>query len=70
MSPPVAVIESRPGILGRLPERKTRDWAAVVARHKGDDWPPPAWLALMVEGGHDHYEAPGIPAPAEERVAA
>ena len=70
MNPPVAVIEPRPGALGRLPERETRDWATVVARHKGDDWPPPAWLAVVAEGGDDPYEAPGIPAPAEDSVAA
>ncbi len=70
MSPPGVVIEPRPGTLGRLPKRETRDWAAVVARHKRDDWPPPAWLAVMAGGGDDPYEAPGIPAPAGGRVAA
>ena len=59
MSPPVTVTEPRPGILGRPPERETRDWMAGVVRHEVDDWPPPAWLALMAEGGLDRREAPG-----------
>ena len=56
MSPPVAVAGS--GTLGRLPLRKTHDWAAVVARHARDDWPPPEWLAEMAGGGNDLHEAP------------
>ncbi len=53
MSPWVAVIESRPGIFGRLPQRERRDWAAVVARHTRDDWPPPGWLARTMEVAGD-----------------
>lgn len=48
MSPPMAVMEPRP--LGHLPERETRDWAAIVAQHTRDDWPLPAWLAVVAEG--------------------
>ena len=58
MRRPVAVIEPRPGIFGRPSERETQDWTAVVVRHEGDDWPPPAWLALMAGGGTGHREAP------------
>lgn len=68
MSPPVAVVGARPGTLGRLPRREMRDWADVVARHTRDDWPPPAWLAMMAGCGNGPYEAPGM--PAEERAAA
>jgi hypothetical protein len=70
MSPPAAVIEPRSRILGRLPQRKTRDWAAVVARHARDDWPPPEWLPVMAEGANDPREVPGSPMLAKERAAA
>jgi hypothetical protein len=63
------VIEPRSRILGRLPQRKTRDWAAVVARHAGDDWPPPEWLPVMAEGANDPREVPGSPMLAKERAA-
>ena len=69
MSPPAAVVGSRSRILGRLPQRETRDWAAVVARYTRDDWPPPEWLAVTAVGGNDPYEAPGSPVPAKERAA-
>ena len=70
MRPPAAPTEPRAGVLGRLPEKETRDWTAVVARHKNDDWPPPAWLAAMAQGGDGSCEAPGVPLSAEGRVAA
>ena len=69
MSPPAVVVEPRSRILGRLPQRETRDWAAVVARYTRDDWPPPEWLAVAADGGNDPYEAPGSPMPAKERAA-
>ena len=58
MSPPAAVIEPRSRILGRLPQRKTRDW------------PPPEWLPVMAEGANDPREVPGSPMLAKERAAA
>jgi len=63
MSPPAAVLEAGTSTLGRLPERETHDWAAVVARHTRDDWPPPEWLAVMVEYGNDAHEAPAPEQP-------
>ena len=70
MSPPSAVIEPRSRILGRLPRREARDWAAVVARHARDDWPPPEWLPVTAEGANDSREVPGSPMLAKDRAAA
>jgi hypothetical protein len=71
VSPPVAATGSRSGALGRLPRPEAWGcWAAVVARHAGDDWPPPEWLPVMAEGGSDPREAPGAPMLAEEHAAA
>ena len=71
MSPPAAVIEPRSRTLGRLPQREARGcWAAVVARHARDDWPPPEWLPVMAEGANDSREVPGSPMLAKERAAA
>jgi hypothetical protein len=70
MSPPAAVIEPRSRILGRLPRREARYWAAVVARYTRDDWPPPEWLPVMAEGANDPREVPGSPMLAKERAAA
>ena len=70
MSPTAAVVGSRSRILGRLPQRETRDWAAVVARHARDDWPPPEWLPVMAAVANDPHGASDSPMPAKERVAA
>ena len=70
MSHPAAVIEPRSRILGRLPRRETRDWAAVVARYTRDDWPPPEWLPGMAEGANDSREVSGSPMLAKARAAA
>ena len=70
MSPTAAVVGSRSRILGRLPQRETRDWAAVVARYARDDWPPLEWLPVMAEGANDPREVPGSPMLAKERDAA
>jgi hypothetical protein len=70
VSPPVAATGTRSGARGRLPQREGRGcWAAVVARHARDDWPPPEWLAVTAEGGSDPHEAPDLLMPAEERAA-
>ena len=34
-----------------------KEWAAVVARHASDDWPPLEWLPLLAEGANDPHEA-------------
>lgn len=68
MRPPEAVLETRPVILGRLPQRKTQSWASVVARYTRDDWPPPEWLATTSIS--DPFEAAGTPVPEEGRAAA
>jgi hypothetical protein len=70
MSRAAEVAGSRSRILGRLQQRETRSWAAVVARYTRDDWPPPEWLPVMAECRNDPYEAPDSPMPAKERVAA
>ena len=71
MSPPVAATGSRSGTLGRLQQREARGcWAAIVARHARDDWPPPEWLAVTAEGDNDPHEAPVLLMPAEESTAA
>ena len=71
MSPPVAATGSRSGALGRLlPQREARScWAAVVARHARDDWPPPEWPALTAEGASDPHETPVLLMAAGERAA-
>lgn len=70
MSPPMAVLEAGSGTLGRLPCLEAHDWTDVVARHAGDDWPPPEWLAVMAGGGNDPHSAPSFSMPTEERAAA
>ena len=59
------------GAFGRLTQQEARGgcWAAVVARHARDDWPPPEWLAVTAEGGSDPHEAPVLLMPAEEHAA-
>ncbi len=70
MSPPVAATGSRSGALGRQPQQEAGgSWAAVVARHARDDWPPPDWPALTAEGASDPHEAPVLLMPAGERAA-
>jgi len=74
VSPPVAAAgPPRWGALGRPPPQRGAGgcWGAVVARHAGEDWPPPEWLATTAEGGSDDaHEAPVLRMPAEERAAA
>lgn len=70
MSPAAAVVGSRSRILGRLPQRETSDWAAVVTRYTRDDWPPSEWLPGMAEGANDSREVSGSPMLAKERAAA
>jgi hypothetical protein len=70
VSPPVAATGSRSGALGRHPQQEAVGcWAAVVARHARDDWPPPEWPAVTAEGGSDPHDAPFLLMPAEERAA-
>jgi hypothetical protein len=70
VSPPVAATGSRSGALGRQPQQEAGgSWAAVVARHARDDWPPPEWPALTAEGASDPHEALVLFMAAEERAA-
>jgi hypothetical protein len=70
VSPPAAATGSRSGALGRQPQQEAGGcWAAVVARHARDDWPPPEWPAETAEGGSDPHDAPFLLMPAEERAA-
>ena len=70
MSSPVAATGSRSGALGRQPQQEAGgSWAAVVARHTRDDWPPPEWPALTAEGASDPHEALVLFMAAEERAA-
>ncbi len=71
MSLPVAATGSRSGALGRQPQQEAEGcWAAVVARHARDDWPPPEWLPVMAEVANDPHGASDSSMPAKERVAA
>ena len=69
MSLAAAVTGSRSRVLGRLPGPESREWAAVVARHTRDDWPPPEWLPLLAEAANDPHAAPDSSMPAKERAA-
>jgi hypothetical protein len=69
VSLPVAAAESRSGALGRQPQQEAEGcWAAVVARHARDDWPPPEWPAVTAEGASDPHDAPFLLMTAEERA--
>jgi hypothetical protein len=70
VSPPSAAAGPRSGAFGHLLQREARDWAAVVARHARDDWPPPEWLPVMAEDANDSREVPGSPMLAKDRAAA